>query len=149
MTTPPPNTSHTALLCQRLRLISFALMSAQFFFIVTGWLATHGATKGFHPDAPAKNLIVAAGLAAGLIAIAVSFLLPRPQATGVQQLASQFFTGFAVSEVAALIGVGLCFFFGSVAVLVILAIATAASIYAHGMRAINRIQEAPDQFSPQ
>lgn len=131
------NTDIKFAFAQRLKAIAFALIAAQLMYIVTGWLVVHSRV---HRDEPSK--LVLPGLVIGLLLIAASFLATRKPVTGLAQQGQQFFVGFAIAEVGALLGLVLCFQFGAFPALVILAITTAAAIWLHYARIARRILDS-------
>lgn len=141
---PQSKASQAELLTQRFRVIAYALMAAQIVYVLVGWTGTQGGEKAMCPDLPNKNAWLAAGLVVGLLLNAVSFVVTRRPAVGLQQISARFFVGFAVAEVAALLGLLLCFLFGTITVLAVLAVVTAGSIFAHASRAMTRLADTVD-----
>ena len=130
--------------CQRLQLIALALMIGQFVYLFVGWPSSHGRAAGTMHDGEHVQLIIQVGFVVGIVLIAASFLATRRPATGLAEHSKRFFVGFAVAEAGALIGLLLCFLFGTFTPLLVLAVATAASIYAHYLSITRRIRQSPE-----
>jgi len=134
----PPQPSARAF-CQRLQLIAFALIIAQLLYLIVGWTVSRGGSRGIVDAPEQRGLLIQIGFVIGIVLIAASFFAVRRPATGLAEHTARFFVGFAVAEVGALIGLGLCFALGAFTPLLVLAIATAATIFAHYTSITRRI----------
>lgn len=148
MKTPNPVPTAVAI-CKRLQVVALAMMAAQLLSLVLGWIVTHR-----HPDSSSQvgshnRLMITIGFAIGIGLIAVSGLAIRRPATSVAQFGNLFFVSFVFAEIGVMIGLLLCFLFGKIAPLLLLAPAAAACIYANYLSIARRFLESRDLNPPQ
>ena len=147
---PIPNSTAAArTFCQRLQLVAFALMGTQIMLLIFGWKISQSPTAGLWHDRDHPPLLIPAGFAVGILLIAVSFFVARRPAASFDQYIQRFFRSFVFAEIGALMGLALGCLFGAILPLLLLAAATAASIYANYLSIVRRVLESHELNSPQ
>ena len=139
----------TVATCKRLQVVALALMAAQLLSLVFGWIVAHGHPDGSSQAGNHNRLITTVGFAIGIAFIAISGLATRRPATSVAQFSNLFFHSFVFAEIGVMIGLALCFFFGKITPLLLLAPASAACIYANYLSIARRLLDLRDRNLPQ
>lgn len=140
----------TTMFRQRLAIVTFALISAQFLYLALAvWSREHG-YKAMAHGLPNKTFIAVAlivGTSAAIISFPVAAAqtrrqpVPMDRASAMTAVQKQFFVGFALSEVASLAGLFIFFLFADLKPLLVLVFVASASIVSHYCRATKTLED--------
>jgi hypothetical protein len=131
----PPSTTARAY-CQRLQLVTLALIISQLLFLIIAF-SIHA--PSLLRNSMHEQLIIQIGFVVGIGFIAVSFLTCRRTAADLDQYRKMFFVAFALAELGTLTGLTIFFLLGNTTPLVVLAVVATVSIYAHYATITGRI----------
>ena len=146
---PQPTSLTVAEFRRRLQLVAWALLLAQFLYIVMAFAMIFHGFRPARPGSEERNVVVLTVLGVSVISVGLSFVVVTAKArrepavdfaTGAKALVAQFFLGFALSEVPSLGGLLLFVLYAHAVALVAMVSVSVAAIAGHYARVRKRLE---------